>query len=60
MWHLDPLDYPERREQSKRKTKSVMTNSVRQIERNEFDEPEEYVDSDTDPAWTPQDEKVCF
>lgn len=56
--HSDPLDSPVRREQSKRKTKGVVMNSIESNEQTDFGEPDEYADSDTDPVWKPQDEQV--
>lgn len=57
----DPLTVPQRRETSHRKAKgrSVLNALQKQTlgldkYADEFDEPPEFVDSDSDPAWTPQ------
>lgn len=58
---LDPLTVPSRRETSHRKAKgrSALNAMQRQTlgldnQADDFDEPAEFVDSDSDPAWTPQ------
>lgn len=59
----DPLSVPQRRETSHRKAKgrSIMNNLQSKgygLDANQggddLDEPPEYADSDSDPAWTPQ------
>lgn len=59
----DPLTVPQRRETSHRKAKgrSILNAFQKQnmdSAADEFDEPPEFVDSDSDPAWTPQ--KVVY
>lgn len=64
--HTDPLSVPQRRETSHRKAKgrsilNTLQNRVYGLDSNQaddLDEPPEFVDSDSDPAWTPQ--KVLF
>lgn len=52
-----------RREQSKRKAKgnslSTIIQEVKNSVNGDFDEPDEFADSDTDPVWTPLEEKVA-
>lgn len=66
MWAFllpDPLEYPMRREQSKRKAKgnglSTIIQEVKNSVNGDIDEPNEFADSDTDPVWTPLEEKVA-
>lgn len=57
---LDPLIVPMRRETSHRKAKGRSIANLIQKSGNddEQEEPAEFVDSDSDPAWTPQADKV--
>lgn len=58
----DPLVVPMRRETSHRKAKgrSIAEIVQRQLSGiQDEEEPAEFADSDTDPAWTPNAEKVC-
>lgn len=58
--YIDPLIVPQRRETSHRKAKgrSILNALQKQPfgsdNQNDDDEPPEFVDSDSDPAWTPQ------
>lgn len=60
--YIDPLTVPQRREQSHRKAKGrsiaalITTNKPNADDYEE--EPPEFIDSDSDPAWTPQADKV--
>lgn len=56
----DPLVIPFRRETSHRKAKGRSIVNLMQKTGNddEQEEPAEFVDSDSDPAWTPQADKV--
>lgn len=61
-YHTDPLLVPQRRETSHRKAKgrsilNTLQNRAFGLDSNQtddLDEPPEFVDSDSDPAWTPQ------
>lgn len=57
---LDPLSIPERRETSHRKAKSrsIAQTFFKDKDPNELEEPPDFVDSDSDPAWTPNADKV--
>lgn len=64
---IDPLSIPQRRVTSHRKAKGRSIAAIIQRETvisgtndDELEEPPEFVDSDSDPAWTPQDDKVIF
>lgn len=59
---LDPLIVPVRRETSHRKAKGRSIANLIQKPGNddEQEEPAEFVDSDSDPAWTPQADKVTY
>lgn len=65
--HTDPLSVPQRRETSHRKAKgrsilNTLQNRVYGLDSNQtddLDEPPEFIDSDSDPAWTPQKVVGC-
>lgn len=59
---VHPLELPMRRETSHRKAKgrSSIVDLIRQHQDDEPEEPAEFVDSDSDPAWTPQANKVNY
>lgn len=56
---MNPLELPMRRETSHRKAKGLsIVNLIRQHQDDEPEEPADFIDSDSDPAWTPQENKV--